>query len=464
MRSIRIACVLVDHLPLQVEQRLDPMLDSSVIISGLAWKPDTILDTSPDLELPLGMTVQQAKQRYPQAKVIPPHEELCFAQHQTLAQLCAQFTDEIEDAGLGQFFLDVSDMQSLYPTEENLASAILTTVMTTTGLTAQIGLAGNKFTAEQAAHTARARSGTLVVIGGERRFLSQLSISMLPKATDPEILRRLELFGIETLGQFADLSSAAVSRQFGAGAQSVHELARGIDPRPLAVTAPPPSVTQVANFIRDPLHDRYALMRHVEKLAIIIAGSLEVAGYHAEALRVCLTQENGEKLQYANALNPPTADAQRLVLIAQRITSFINLTGPVVSVHLIAYPLRAWHAGTQQLGFFDISSERELRLRQTLETLWTRFGELVIRVASLIGPPLPLKIVAQVDSLGRPKLLNWGGWSRAVAAILDHWRTETRWWQMPEYREHFLVQTDDGATHSIYAQNGNWYLDRKYPW
>jgi hypothetical protein len=44
MRSNRVACGLIDHLLLQVEQRLDPTVrDAPVIISGLAWKPDVEL-------------------------------------------------------------------------------------------------------------------------------------------------------------------------------------------------------------------------------------------------------------------------------------------------------------------------------------------------------------------------------------------------------------------------------------
>jgi hypothetical protein len=49
-----------------------------------------------------------------------------------------------------------------------------------------------------------------VPIGGERKFLEQLPLTALP---DPhvELLRRLYLFGITTLGGFAQLLRLAVA-------------------------------------------------------------------------------------------------------------------------------------------------------------------------------------------------------------------------------------------------------------
>jgi hypothetical protein len=81
----------------------------------------------------------------------------------------------------------------------------------------------------------------------------------------------------------------------------------------------------------------------------------------------------------------------------------------------------------------------------------------------LVGSPLPLRIQVQVDAKGRPSLLKWGGWTRFVRGVLDHWRTSSRWWQQPVEREHYLVQTQNGSTYSVYAQDQRWYIDRKYP-
>ena len=52
---------------LQLEQRLDPtLLDAAVILSGIAWKPDVVLDASLlAIGVSPGMSMRQAEQLYP---------------------------------------------------------------------------------------------------------------------------------------------------------------------------------------------------------------------------------------------------------------------------------------------------------------------------------------------------------------------------------------------------------------
>lgn len=467
MPSKRIACILVNHLPLQVEQQLDVnvrLAQSPYIVSGLAWKPDSVLDVSADaLGVTPGMNVRQAKQACPHARIIPPREELYYAIHDTIMQVCGQFSPQVETAGLGFFFIDVSNMERLYGTEDQLTMALLQSLMYSTNLYARMGVAGNKFTAEQAARQTLDGHATIVPPKQERMFLMPLPIRALPPGTDPELLRRLDLFGIHILGQFADLAPAAIARQFGAGALSVHNLARGIDPRSINPAAPPPAITHIANFTHDPLRDRTVLARNVEKVASIVAQSLEVAGYHAEGLRVVVTLNNDEEAQRATTIRPPTADTAPIVRAALRVASMIETPRPVSALRITAYPLRPWHADAQQLGFMDRPPEKVRRLQLTLQSLWARFGETMIRVASLVGSPVPIEVKVRPDVTGRPMTIQWGGYARIVKHIRDHWRTSSRWWQKPISREHYLVETMQGSTYAVFAQDQRWYIDRKHP-
>jgi len=461
----RIACVYLAHLPVQVERTLDGrLLGAPFIVSGLAWKPESVLDVSPEaVGVHLAMNVRQAKQACPHAQVLPPREELYYSIHNTLTQICEQFSPQVETAGLGLFFIDVSDMERLYGDEHQLSLALLQSIRYSSNLTARVGIAGNKFTAEQAARRCRDGHATLVPPKQERMFLMPLPITALPEGTDKELLRRLDLFGIHILGQFADLAPAAIARQFGAGALGVHNLARGIDPRPINPAAPPPAVTHVANFTYHPLRDRMVLARNVEKVAGLVAQSLDVAGYHAEGLRVVVTFNNDAEAQRATTVRPPTADTQPIIRAALRIASMIETPQPVTSLRITAYPLRPWYADAQQLSFVDQPPDTVRQLQLTLATLWSRFGEMIIRVASLVGSPVPIEVKVQPDPRGRPMTFQWGGYARIVKHIRDHWRTTSRWWQKPIHREHYLVETMHGNTYSVFAEDQRWYIDRKHP-
>ena len=183
----RIACIYVHHLPLQVEHRLDPTLaHQPVIVSGLAWQPEQVFDASETaIGVKVGVSVCQAKQSCPHARVIPPREELYYAQHDTILRVLEQFSPTNESAGLGYFYADVSNMERLYPTEDAMAAAMLGSIQANTNLVARLGIAGNKYTAEQAARHSVDGNGQIVSPGRERDFLVPLSISALPPGTDP---------------------------------------------------------------------------------------------------------------------------------------------------------------------------------------------------------------------------------------------------------------------------------------
>jgi nucleotidyltransferase/DNA polymerase involved in DNA repair len=147
-----------------------------------------------------------------------------------------------------------------------------------------LGLASNKFAARQAAEQVGTQSGRVLIVptGGERRFLEPLPLKILPNPS-AELLRCLHLFGITTLGGFAQLPLAAVVLQFGSDLAFYHDLACGIDPRPLISESPPPTLSRTLR-LPEPLADRAMVLSAVERLASRIAHRLQESGYHALAL------------------------------------------------------------------------------------------------------------------------------------------------------------------------------------
>ena len=325
---------------------------------------------------------------------------------------------------------------------------------------AKIGIASNKFTAQQAARQANDQV-TIVRPGDERRFLSALPIVTLP---DPpaELIRRLHLFGITTLGGFADLPHAAVTSQFGKDLAFFHDLARGIDARPLAPQAPSPIIVRKLTFA-DPLADRQQLLKALEHLAHALARSLQEAGYHTLAISIALMTVTDESLISGAPIKPPSNDAMLLRRTVGRLLGKLSPASEVSSVSVTAYPLREWQIGTRQIEMFDATSHPKLmRLYEVLRTIYQRFGEAIMQLASVIGPPLPLPIKVHTRSDGSPIVLQWGGWSRTVGQVYEYWREFKTWWDKPATREYYQIETPDGAIYILFRdEQGRWYLDRR---
>ena len=163
------------------------------------------------------------------------------------------------------------------------------------------------------------------------------------------------------------------------------------------------------------------------------------------------------------AVKPPSADAARLERLANQLLARIDLERPVESLMLTTYPLRPTHLGAVQLQLFARArTSRRERLKETLRGLRARFGELVIMVASLVGPPPPQRIQVSLGSDGYPTLLSWEDRIWPVAAVYESWRERRRWWCRPVLRDYYRLETRDGLVRVVYCdlRSGQWLLER----
>ena len=476
----KVACVLADYLPIQVEQQrqgfdlpllIPHPLDGSVIF---ACSPEaTAAGVQP------GLSLYQARQMLPQARVVQPDEMAYHAVHGSLQAALQAFSPLIETVGLGEFLVDVRGLGSrgaggAFATQpaasgerdEELVREIVAAMQAASGLVVRVGLAAGKFTAGQAARQAPADGGLVVPAGAEAQFLAPLSIDALPNLPG-EMRRRLYLLDLYTLGDLAALRKPAVLRQFGGEIAGLYELARGNDPRPLNPDVPPLRLVRSLR-LASPVSERQALLNATQRLCWQLGKLLQHKGYHAEGLKLTLYAADGSCQETGQAAKPPTSDEARLGRLAALLLGRLPVRAPVAVVALSVYPLRAWHLGLHQMTLADAGvPEKQLRFEEALQLLMHRFGQAVVRVAALLGPPVPLRVQVTLDAHGQPCQLEFGGEVRPLLEIDECWREERQWWddQRAVRRDYFRVTLGDGSLRNIFQDqsDGEWYLDRAWP-
>jgi nucleotidyltransferase/DNA polymerase involved in DNA repair len=463
---MRVACILMPHLPVQVERQHDPSLaETCLIVGGRPWDAGAVLDCCPQAVaagVAPGMRLSQAETLCPAARFVLAHEEPYRVAHDALADVAGRFTSTVETAGLGLLYAGVSGLERRFGPDTHLAHQMALEASRTSGLDVRVGVGNGKFVAEQAARAARPSSGCVVPSGEERAFLSPLPLSTLP--ADPEMRRRLHLLGVRTLGALASLPRLAVVRQFGPHAAPLHDLARGVDPRPVQADAPPLTLERTRTF-NDPLSDRGPLLAHANQMATRLTGALSRQGYQAEGLRLRLEEESGEEHAVGAPVKPPSAEAEKLSRLAGRLLGGVAVTGPVAALSLTVYPLRPFHLGATQLALFTAPTEvRWGRLQEALRRLRERFGEMIVVVASLLGPPPPRPIQVTTDAQGLPRALVWRDRIREVEMIYETWRERRRWWSRPVERDYFRLETGDGQVRMVFydTRAGRWLLERRH--
>lgn len=464
--NFKIVCVLAAHLPIQIERQ---KLGANVpLVIAHPVDNTTVFAASEEVlvaGVQVGMSLYQAQQIAPNAhQVIEPDEMAYHAAHGAMEAALRAFSPVIETVGLGEFVVDARGLEQIHGSELALAEAIRVAARTASRLSLQIGLASGKFTAQQAARCALPDGVVVVPPSMEEHFLAPLSIGVLPNLPG-EMRRRLHLLDLHTLGDLAALRKPAVLRQFGGEMSGLYELARGHDPRLVNPDVPPLRLVRSLR-LTEPVSERPILLNVTNRLGRQLSQALTGKGYHAEAVKVSLTGANGGRWEIGQAVKPPTSDATRLCRLAAQLLGRLSLTTPVESVALSAYPLRSWHLGAHQLTLADTGiSIKQTRLEETLQLLYHRFGLAVVRIAALLGPPLPLKIQVSLNTAGQPARLIFGGMMRAVMGIDEIWREERFWWDKLIRRDYFRVILGDGSYRNIFQNllSGEWFLDRAWP-
>ena len=197
-RAVKIACVLITHLPAKAEARRNSALrDRPFLITAQSGGGARVLDHSPRLTgVSGGMPLQEALSRCGDASLIEA-DEAYYSRvfDQTVGRLQDK-SPVIEKGEVGCVFLDMRGTEGMHGGDAGIARSLLNAVPDDLG--PRVGLAQSKFPAYVAAHTSKPGRATRVS-GDPAAFLEDLSLDLLPLSWEDRV--RLHGFGIHTMGQ-----------------------------------------------------------------------------------------------------------------------------------------------------------------------------------------------------------------------------------------------------------------------
>ena len=223
---MKVACVLITHLPVKSELVRRPELARRpVIITETAGSKQRVLDSSPEARgVVAGMSLQEALSRCKEAVLVEadaPHYREAF---DGLLSSLEQRSPLVEKSDLGCAYVGLDGLEAMYGGEPRLITTLMQAIPNS--FNPRIGLAKGKFPAYVAAVTSDAGQATRVPDDGAR-FLKDFSVELLPLSWENKV--RLHRFGLHTLGQVAELSLGSMQAQFGQEGRAAWQLANGID-------------------------------------------------------------------------------------------------------------------------------------------------------------------------------------------------------------------------------------------
>jgi DNA polymerase-4 len=248
----KILHVDMDAFYASVEQRDDPALQGRPVV--VAWRGQRSVVCAASYEarrfgVRSAMPAVRAERVCPDAVFVPPDFPRYRAVSRQVRAIFARHTALIEPLSLDEAYLDVSENLSGLPSATAVAEAIRAAIREELGLTASAGVAPNKLLAKIASDW-RKPDGLFVIRPAQAlAFLAPLPVGRLP-GVGRVMERRLGELGLQTV---ADLRPrrALLLRRFGAFGQRLHELAFGIDERPVETERPTRSVSAEDTLAED---------------------------------------------------------------------------------------------------------------------------------------------------------------------------------------------------------------------
>jgi nucleotidyltransferase/DNA polymerase involved in DNA repair len=385
-----IGCVLVPYFAVAVERRDDPSLAGvPLIIVGLARDSSRVFavsDEAAQVGVEPEMTLRQAQILCPQAHLIPADQPRYQRAFDEFLEVLAYFTPDVEPDGQGPGAIGYLDLGRLKGAEViEMAKRIGQTVRGEVSLAPALGVADGKFPAYVAAASTQPNRVLIVAPGQEVAFLAPFPVDLLP--LDGEVLRRLRLLGIRTLGQLAALPSSAVITQLGTHGQTLHRLAQGRDDRPI-LPHHPEEVERASRQFEDFITSRTTLEAIAKAMAIDLADRLQARGLVARQLRLVLHLEDEAIHQEQLVMRHPSSAPGRLASILGELVAEIQLQQGVSEIEIVLANLIP--ARGQQLDLFIHQTRQRQRLDDVLKDLLARYGAGCFYQASLFDRAAPL--------------------------------------------------------------------------
>jgi hypothetical protein len=388
-------------------------------------------------------------------------------------------TPLIEDARPGLAFLEMHGVAGDLKTWSTQIRALLAPF----ALRAIIAAGPNRFCALAATWI---DDGACIEPGTQAAQLSCLELDVLE--LDPDIIERLHLLGIMTLGALAALPHGPFVRRFGREAARWHDAARGIDRAPFIPRGHAIAI-EASMYGEGSAESEAAVVFALRVLIARICADLERCGKRASALQVEVELDNAETARFDVQLAAATSQERAMLDVLRAKLEERTFAAPLVGLRVRALGLEEGGEPVPLLCGDEIDRASVAVALARLEAL---LGEPVRRAKTRDAHPLeerfayepfalpkrdpagapaaPVRLVPQLRLLavtevdvrlrrGEPAAVG----DRAVRSCAGPWRIEDGWFTAPHVmRDEYDVMLDDGEICRIYRQGERWYVRGSY--
>ena len=289
------------------ERRNSTLIGKPVVIGGMGdpTKRGVVSTANYDARkygVHSAMPLRTAYNLCPHAVFLPVDYEAYSAASQQFKSVLLTITPFMEDAGIDEAFLDVSE---LLDASESIVVSIKTRIKEKTGLTCSIGIAPNKLLAKIASDMQKPDGLTTLNEGDVECQLWPLPIRKL-YGVGPKTEAHLKDIGIETIGQLAASSAEKLIETFGHSyGHYLYDASRGIDDSPLVTHWEPKSISRETTFQED-VKNWQVIARTLAELTKEVVADMQEHGYQTRTVTIKIRFSDFQTLTRAKTISDYT--------------------------------------------------------------------------------------------------------------------------------------------------------------
>jgi DNA polymerase IV len=266
----------MDAFYASVEQRDDPSLRGKPLaVGGQPTLRGVVAAASYEARafgVHSAMSMAHAVRLCPSLLIVRPDFARYKAASQSVFAIFREVTALVEPLSLDEAYLDVTENSWNEPLATRVARRLKDRIRADTRLTASAGVAPNKFLAKIASGWKKPDGLTVISPDRVEPFLHQLPVDAL-WGVGPVTAKKLRARGIERLVDVRGVDTTALREAVGSLAEWLHQLAQGIDERPVVPNRETKSSGSENTYPED-LTDLGAIRAEIAEMAGHVVGWL----------------------------------------------------------------------------------------------------------------------------------------------------------------------------------------------
>ena len=313
------------------------------------------------------MPISQAARLCPHAIFIPGNMSRYVQVSDEIMDVLRQFTPLMQQVSIDEAFLDMTGCEHFYKDPQDIGVRIRRAIKDSSGLTASVGIAENKFLAKLA--SSRCKPDGLMVVSPEDAYdlLSTLPIGKL-WGVGEKGEKALARYGIETVKDLRIWPKEWLVAQYGKWGAQLYDLARGIDDDPVIPDEERKSYGSESTFDED-VTDLRALMHSLAQHTGRVGMRLRRAEKLARTVTIKVKYADFSQITRSKTLAEPFDDDEAIYNTA---CALLEETDMRMAVRLIGLSVSGL-SDFRQLSLFE-PGEPGGGIDEVLDDIVERYG------------------------------------------------------------------------------------------